>query len=100
MTASPDLQLPPITCPSSLIASCPPLLGFHPEQSLICLAHTPGVHRPVVARVDIVGDDLAARCASDLAERLARTGGTNVTLVLWVDAPGDLPREELTGVLL
>ena len=100
MTATADAPLPRITCPSSLIASCPPLLGFYPERSLICLAHRPGASSPVVARIDVVEDDRAEACADDLAQRLARTGGSHVTVVLWLGVPDGADRRELPGVLL
>lgn len=100
MTAATDLQLPPITCPSSLIASCPPLLGFQPERSLICLVHTKGLAQPVVARVDLVPDEHARDCAADLAARFARTGGSHVTIVLWIDVAQEARRGELPGLPL
>jgi len=100
MTATADAPLPRITCPSSLIASCPPLLGFYPERSLICLVHRPGASSPVVARIDVVEDDRAEACADDLAQRLARTGGSHVTVVLWLGVPDGADRRELPGVLL
>ena len=100
MTATADASLPSITCPSSLIASCPPLLGFYPERSLICLAHRSGISTPVVARIDVVEDDRAESCADDLAQRLARTGCSHVTVVLWLGVPDGADRRELPGILL
>ena len=100
MTAHLHPQPPPITCPSSLVASCGPLLGFEPESCLIALLAVPGRPGRVIARVDLVPDQSAQDCAAMLAGSLIRAGGVRVALVLWIDARGATPRSELPGLAL
>jgi hypothetical protein len=94
MTAEPEL--PPITCPSSLIASCAPLLGFEPRDCVVgFILGVPGRISPVLVRADL-GDRADARSrARDLAQSIAGTGGGAVDLVAWVDAPDHANRGTL-----
>ena len=100
MTAHLHPQPPPITCPSSLVASCGPLLGFEPESCLIALLAVPGRPGRVIARVDLVPDHTARDCAAMLAGSLIRAGGSRVAIVLWIDAHNATPRTELPGLAL
>jgi hypothetical protein len=94
MTAEPEL--PPITCPSSLIASCAPLLGFEPRDCVVgFILGVPGRISPVLVRADLgVGTDDRSR-ARDLAESIAGTGGGAVDLVAWIEAPDHVNRATL-----
>lgn len=91
MTAEPDL--PPITCPSSLVASCAPLLGFQPSQCVVgFILGVPQRPGPVLVRLDLGTGEDAPRRATELAGSIAGTGGTAVDLVAWVDAADDAVR--------
>lgn len=100
MTAHLHPQPPPITSPSSLVASCGPLLGFEPESCLVALLAVPGRPGRVIARVDLVPDLAAPDCAAMLAGSLIRAGGSRVAIVLWIDAHDATPRSELPGLAL
>ncbi len=89
-------QLPPITCPSSLVASCPPLLGFTPDQSLVALIR--GVPRrivPVVMRVDLPVPGEETDWARSVSASVAGTRGAAVDMVLWCACGPDTPRDGL-----
>ena len=84
MTAEP--ALPPITCPSSLVASCAPLLGFTPDRSLVAfISGVPQRQSPVVMRVDLPAAVDARNAATHSALSIAGTGGIAVDAVAWVD---------------
>ncbi len=84
MTAEP--LLPPITCPTSLIGSCAPLLGFVPQRCLVAFIHgVPGRHSPVIVRMDLPGAEHAETLAAELALSIAGTGGSSVDVVAWVE---------------
>lgn len=97
MTTTAEQSLPAITCVSSLIASCPPLLGFDPVECLICVMHTPGVPGVTLARIDLVDDENAALCGQALAASLMRTGAQRVQVVLWLDVEDHARRSTLPG---
>ncbi len=83
MTAEP--ALPPITCPTSLIGSCAPLLGFVPDHCLVAFVHgVPGRPSPVIVRIDLPSPDHADGLAMELAASIAGTGGSAVDVVAWV----------------
>lgn len=83
-------ELPPITCPSSLVASCAPLLGFEPRDCLVGVVHAvPGRAGPVLIRLDIGSADEAPRRAQDLLAGIQGTGGAAVALVAFVAAGDD-----------
>lgn len=93
MTAIPNP--PPISCPSSLVASCAPLLGFAPRDCVVVLVHdVPGRDWPVVVRVDLPATAAPSE-ASVLASSVHRTGGLAVDIVAWLDAPDESVREDL-----
>jgi hypothetical protein len=100
MTAEP--QLPPITCPTSLIASCGPLLGFEPRHCVVALVGgVPGRPGPVLVRIDLGDRRSAQRRAREMATGIAGTGGTHADIVAFVDAADDTPRAGLpTGPFL
>lgn len=84
MTASPGL--PVISCPTSLVASCAPLLGHEPRRCVVgFIGGVPGRTGAVVVRVDLVDSPGLPRAAERLADSIAGTGGTLVDLVAWVD---------------
>jgi hypothetical protein len=94
MTAEPEL--PPITCPSSLIASCAPLLGFEPRDCVVgFILGVPGRISPVLVRADLGDTPDAWSRARDLAQSIGGTGGAAVDLVAWVDAPDHANRGAL-----
>lgn len=103
---STEPQMPPITCPSSLVASCPPLLGFTPDESLVVLIR--GVPRrvgPVVMRVDLPHAGEESAWAQTVAASVAGTRGAAVDAVLWTAcgshlARGDLPTDSAARALL
>ena len=97
MTAEP--LLPPITCPSSLVASCAPLLGFVPEKSLVAFIHgVPGRISPVIMRVDLpAGAGTPSRAAAQTALSIAGTGGIAVDWVAWVDDDDSTARDDLSS---
>jgi hypothetical protein len=96
MTAQADL--PPITCPSGLVASCAPLLGFEPERSLVAFIHgVPGRVSPVVLRVDLPPHEQAAEAAAQVALSIQRTGGFAIDWVAWVEGPDDRARDEVSS---
>lgn len=89
-------QMPPITCPSSLVASCPPLLGFTPDESLVAVIR--GVPRriiPVVMRVDLPLPGEEADWARSVSASVAGTGGAAVDMVLWCTCGPDTTRNGL-----
>ena len=87
---------PPITCPSSLIASCAPLLGFVPDDSLVVFIHgVPGRRSPVVLRVDLPTLDHAEYVASETTRSILGTHGAAVDIVAWVSARDDSTRDDL-----
>ena len=94
MTA--DASLPPTSCPSSLIASCAPLLGFQPDHCIVgFVLGVPGRRGPVLVRLDLGdGTDTHER-AHSLAVGIAGTGGEAVDLVAWVAADDDATRADL-----
>ncbi|MCU0263648.1 MAG: DUF4192 domain-containing protein [Candidatus Nanopelagicales bacterium] len=99
MTAEP--VLPPITCPSGLVASCAPLLGFAPERSLVAFIHgVPGRVSPVVLRVDLPTCEQATQAAAQIALSIQRTGGLAVDWVAWVEDSDALRREDLSSATL
>lgn len=97
MTTTAERSLPAITCVSSLIASCPPLLGFEPGECLICVMQTSGAPGTFLARVDLVDDADAAIFGQALAATILRSGAQRVQLVLWLDVEDDAQRSALPG---
>ena len=96
MTAEP--LLPPITCPSSLVAACAPLLGFVPEKSLVAFIHgVPGRVSPVIMRVDMPPDGHAAHAAAQAALSIDGTGGVAVDWVAWVEDHDSTRRDDLSS---
>jgi Domain of unknown function (DUF4192) len=96
MTAEP--HLPPITCPTSLVASCAPLLGFTPERSLVAFIHgVPGRRAPVVLRIDLPAEGHARPTARRTALSIAGTGGDTVDSVAWVEDPDATSRDDLSS---
>jgi len=96
MTAEP--LLPPITCPSSLVASCAPLLGFVPADCVVAFIQgVPGRRSPVIMRVDLPPVGGATSFAADIAPRIARTGGCAIDVVAWVADEDSASRHELTS---
>jgi hypothetical protein len=96
MTAEPSL--PPITCPSSLVAACAPLLGFVPEKSLVAFIHgVPGRVSPVIMRVDMPPLGHAAHAAAQAAMSIDGTGGLAVDWVAWVEDQDSTRRDELSS---
>lgn len=96
MTAEP--LLPPITCPSSLVASCAPLLGFVPENSLVVFIHgVPGRISPVIMRVDLPARELCGQAAAQTALSIDGTGGIAVDWVAWVEDEDSTTREDLSS---
>ena len=94
MTANPIL--PPITCPTSLVASCAPLLGFVPHHCIVAFVlGVPGRSGPVLVRFDLGDPAHVVRHAETLAAGITGTGGCGVDLVAWVDVPDDATRLEL-----
>ena len=96
MTAEP--LLPPITCPSSLVAACAPLLGFVPENSLVAFIHgVPGRVSPVIMRVDMPPHGHTAHAAAQAALSIDGTGGVAVDWVAWVEDHDSTRRDELSS---
>ncbi len=96
MTAEP--VLPPITCPSGLVASCAPLLGFQPERSLVALIHgVPGRVSPVIMRVDLPADDQVTDAAAQTALSIRGTGGFALDWVAWVEDPDGTTRDQVSS---
>ena len=94
MTAEPSL--PPITCPSTLVASCAPLLGFVPRDCLVAFIHgVPGRRSPVILRVDLPVPDSAGPAARHTAMSISGTGGVAVDVVAWVSAESSATRQSL-----
>lgn len=94
MSANPGL--PPIMCPSRLVASCAPLLGFVPRNCLVGLVHgLPHRRGPVLIRVDLPEPGQAFFWASSLAASVAGTGGLALEAVAWIEAEDHLPRTHL-----
>ncbi|MDH3959107.1 MAG: DUF4192 domain-containing protein [Actinomycetota bacterium] len=94
MTVEPSL--PPITCPSTLVASCAPLLGFAPRDCLVAFIHgVPGRRSPVILRVDLPAPDSAALAARHTATCISGTGGAAVDVVAWVGAESSATRRAL-----
>lgn len=94
MTAEPSL--PPIICPSTLVASCAPLLGFVPRDCLVAFIHgVPGRRSPVILRVDLPAPGSAAPAARHTAMSISGTGGVAVDVVAWVSAESSATREAL-----
>jgi Domain of unknown function (DUF4192) len=99
MTADPEL--PPITCPSSLVASCAPLLGFEPADCVVALVlGVPERSGPVLVRMDLGAPEGAAARARGLATSIAGTGGHSAELVAFVTAPDAIPRDDLPSAPL
>ncbi len=96
MTAEP--ALPSITCPSSLVASCGPLLGFEPENCLVMLIHgVPGRPGPVALCIDLASPGTtSASLADELVALVASIDGVMVDLVAWADEQDATPRESLS----
>ena len=87
---------PPITCPSSLIASCAPLLGFVPDNSLVVFIHAvPGRRSPVVLRVDLPSPERAEWAAAQTTQSICGTHGAAVDTVAWVGARDDDGRDDV-----
>jgi hypothetical protein len=96
MTAHP--LLPPITCPSSLVASCAPLLGFVPEESLVAFIHgVPGRVSPVILRVDLPSREHAAAAAAQTTLSIDGTGGIAIDWVAWVEDHDSTTRDDLSS---
>ncbi len=96
MTAEP--LLPPITCPTSLVASCAPLLGFLPEKSLVAFIHgVPGRVSPVILRVDLPPREHVAAVAAQTALSIGGTGGIAVDWVAWVEDRDSTGRDDLSS---
>lgn len=99
MTADPDL--PPITCPSSLVASCAPLLGFEPTDCVVALVTgVPARSGPVLVRMDLGDPEGAPARARDLATSIAGTGGHVADLVAFVTAPDAALRADLPSAAM
>ena len=93
--------LPRTTSPTSLVASCAPLLGFVPADCVVAFVlGVPDRPGPVLVRLDLGDPDQAADRADELAAGIAGTGGTAVDLVAWVDAVDDATRLELPSEML
>ncbi len=98
MTAEPSL--PPITCPTSLIGSCAPLLGFVPDRCVVAFVHgMPGRRSPVIVRMELPASDAGEKLAAQLAHSIGGTGGTSVDLVGWVEDPDDTRRAALSSTV-
>jgi hypothetical protein len=98
MTAT-DPHLPPITCPTSLIASCAPLLGFTPRHCLVAFVlGVPGRPGPVLVRTDLPRPGAELGWAAGVAGSIAGTGGTGVDLVAWCEVPDTVVRGGLVTV--
>ena len=96
MTAEP--LLPPITCPSSLVASCAPLLGFVPSRCLVGFIHgVPGRISPVILRVDLPPRQHAVAAATQTALSIDGTGGSAVDWVAWVEDTDSTARDDLSS---
>jgi hypothetical protein len=96
MTA--ESSLPSITCPSSLVASCAPLLGFEPSACVVAfILGVPGRTGPVLARMDLADSSSALRLARELARGISGTRGRVVDLVAFVDADDDARRAGLSS---
>jgi hypothetical protein len=96
MTAEPVLPL--ITCPSSLVASCPPLLGFVPERSLVGFIHgVPGRASPVILRVDLPAPGQSVDAAAQIALSIGGTGGIAIDWVAWVEDDDATCRSDLSS---
>ncbi|MGB7962734.1 MAG: DUF4192 domain-containing protein [Propionicimonas sp.] len=93
MTAIPNPPL--ISCPSSLVASCAPLLGFTPRDCVVVMIHeVPGRDWPVLVRLDRPEPGMTS-AAGALASSVHRTGGLAVDIVAWLDAPDGSVRDDL-----
>ena len=96
MTAEPFL--PPITCPSGLVASCAPLLGFAPENCLVAFIHgVPGRISPVILRVDLPSRRDAKPAAIQTALSIDGTGGLAIDWVAWVNDDDSTTRDDLSS---
>lgn len=96
MTADPFLL--PITCPSSLVASCAPMLGFAPSKSLVGFIHgVPGRISPVVLRVDLPTRHEAQGAATQTALSIEGTGGSAIDWVAWVEDADATTRDDLSS---
>lgn len=96
MTAEPFL--PPITCPSSLVASCAPLLGFAPTRSIVGFIHgVPGRPSPVILRVDLPASRDATAAATQTALSIEGTGGIAIDWVAWVEDTDTETRDDLSS---
>ena len=96
MTA--EHALPPITCPSSLVASCAPLLGFVPEKCLVAFIHgVPGRISPVILRVDLPSRLEAESVAAQTALSIDGTGGIGIDWVAWVGDEDTATRDRLSS---
>lgn len=89
-------NLPPITCPSSLIASCGPLLGFEPSHCVVALVGgVPDRGSPVIVRMELVDEPYLTDAVARTADSIVRTGGRIVHLVAWVEAGDSWRRDQL-----
>ena len=89
-------NLPPITCPSSLVASCAPLLGFEPTDCVVAfIVDVPGRSGPVLARMDLGDPGSAPRLARDLTRGIVGTRGSVADLVAFIDADDESERAGL-----
>jgi hypothetical protein len=104
MTAEPEL--PPITCPSSLVGSCAPLLGFEPADCVVVFVHgVPRRQGPILVRMDLGRGEEAEDRARALARGIVGTDGVAVDVVAFVPAQDDatvasLPSGPVLGALL
>lgn len=89
---------PPGTCPTSLIASCAPLLGFTPQDCVVAFAHgVPGRTSPVIVRVDLPAPHATPAMARHTARSIAGTRAVAVDLVAWVTEDDERRRCELSS---
>ncbi len=88
--------LPPISSPSSLIASCAPLLGFQPRDCVVAfIVGVPGRAGPVLMRADLPSSAGTPAWADAVVEPMLRTGGRTVHVAAWVECPDDAVRSQL-----
>jgi hypothetical protein len=85
-----------LTTPAEFVAMVPMLTGFVPRESAVVVSLRPPRKRiGLTMRFDLPPPELAGALADEVADRLAEDGAAAALLVVYTEAAGRLPEQEL-----
>lgn len=85
-----------LTTPAQLVAALPIQLGFTPTESLVVVCgHEPRGRVGLSMRIDLPEERCEPLLVDEVVRRVRHDRATRVSFLVYTEAGGDLPREEL-----